>query len=254
MNSKNRDKDITRITYEFQSMTVKKIARLYGLEEKNCQRLLRKLCKADYLRKMVIPSTSNGRSPNLYYLGNKGAELLGVKPSKPKLNYEHTHMQRNIDVMIDIILGFKETDIECTVLSEHMIRTQEHEIIPDGAIRLKRADKSALFMVECDYGTEILRSKSCNHSDLDNKFCKYLNLFEKDELGYYENQFSQKFKRFRVLLICNDWNRLSAISHLITDKRYHFVWLTTLSALSKKSITGNIWYVPSLNKYDLSIT
>jgi len=248
-----RDVDIQKTIYEFQSMTVTKIGRLYGINEKTCQKILRRLCKAGYLRKMPIPSQSNGRSPNLFYLGTKGAELLGVSPSRPRLNYEHTHMQRNVSVYIDIILSFKSTEIDCSVFSEHLIRTQRQEIIPDGVVMLSRDSKAILLMLECDYGTEILRSKSGNHSDLENKLHNYLNLYESNNLGFYENHYSHKFNRFRVLLICSDSNRLNSISHLLTEKRFHFIWLATLSDLSKQTIAGNIWYVPSLGKHNLSI-
>ena len=248
-----RNSEILETISKFQSMTGKKIARLYGLNEKNCQRILRLLCNSGFLSKMKVPSVIDGKPPSLFYLSNKGAELLGVKPSKPRLNYEHTHMQRNVDIIIDIILAIKETDIMCLVMSEHQIRTQGQEVIPDGVMNLKRKKKSALFMIECDYGTEILKSTSGHHTDIENKLNSYLNLFENNCLAFYENHYSQKFNRFRTLFVCSDRNRMNAISHLLTDRPFHFIWLTTLSDLSKKSILGNIFYVPSLNKHNLSV-
>jgi hypothetical protein len=156
--------------------------------------------------------------------------------------------------MVEIITSFKsKEDTQCQVLPEHLIRASGQRLIPDGVFEVRKNNKTALFCLENDCGTEVVRSPTYSSDDIENKCLRYLEQFETNSIKLYERYFAETFNRFRVLFICNDVRRLDAISNLLTDEKFHFIWLTTISEFSKKTICGNIWYVPSLNKSNLSI-
>jgi len=250
----NRDIEIMEYIAKFQCLTSSQVSKLFSMHLKICQKRLRKLTKADYLRRVNIPRISGGRCQNLFYLGNLGASVLRVTPSKPRFTLQLSHQNKNTDLMVEIITSFKsKEDTQCQVLPEHLIRASGQRLIPDGVFEVRKNNKTALFCLENDCGTEVVRSPTYSSDDIENKCLRYLEQFETNSIKLYERYFAETFNRFRVLFICNDVRRLDAISNLLTDEKFHFIWLTTISEFSKKTICGNIWYVPSLNKSNLSI-
>ena len=249
-----RDIEIMEYSNKFQCLSSLQIARLFSMHLKVCQKRLRILVEADYLESVNIPRTHGGICQKLFYLGKQGATLLNATPSKPRFTLQLTHQNKTTDLMIDIIVSIKrKEDIQCEVMSEHEIRISGHINIPDGVLKVRRRDKTALFCLENDCGTEVVRSTSCNWEDIENKCLRYLEQFEANQVNLYENYFTEKFNRFRVLFVCSDNCRLNAISNLLTDEKFHFIWLTTINAFNREGICGNIWNVPSLNESNQSI-
>lgn len=251
----DRDKVLLKTVTNFQCMTTLQISRCFGMNIKVCQRRLRILYKAGYLQKTLVPSIKPGKSPYLYYLGNESASLLNAPISKPRFTLQLTHQQKNTDIMIEIILSFKSANIQCEVLPEHIIRITNHntEIIPDGAFMLTKDTKNALFLLENCSGTEIIKSPTLNQ-DIETKIIKYVELFKNDDIQFYENYFGCSFKRFRMLFISNNAQRLSSISNIVKDNDSNgFIWLTTLNQFMKHGVDGKIWYVPAHGEVDVSI-
>ena len=249
-----RDIEIMESIYKFQCLTSINLTTLFFGNIKVCQKRLRILVIADYLRSVNVPRVSGGRCLKLFYLGGRGASFLGVTPSKPRFTLQLSHQNKNTDLMVNIITSFKsKEDTQCQVMPEHMIRASGQRLIPDGVFMVRKKNKTALFCMENDCGTEVVRSPTYSSDDIENKCLRYLEQFETNSIKLYESQFAETFNRFRVLFVCNDVRRLDAISNLLTDEKFHFIWLTTLSEFSKKTICANIWHVPSLNKSSLSI-
>ena len=250
-----RDIEIMESIYKFQCLTSINLTTLFFGNIKVCQKRLRILVIADYLRSVNVPRVSGGRCQKLLYLGGRGASFLGVTPSKPRYTLQLSHQNKNTALMVSIIASFKsKEDTQCQVMPEHMIRASGQRLIPDGVFEVRKNNKTALFCLENDCGTEVVRSPTYSCEDIENKCLRYLEQFESDNnMKLYENYFSETFKRFRVLFICNDIRRLKAISNLLTDERYHFIWLTTISELYREKIYGDIWHVQSLSKSNLSI-
>jgi len=249
-----RDIEIMEYIYKFQCLTSVQLTLLFFMHPKVCQKRLRILVKWDYLRSVNIPRISGGRCQKLFYLGNQGASFLGVTPSKPRFTLQLSHQNKNTDLMVSIISSFKsKEDTQCQVLPEHLVRASVQRLIPDGVFEVRKNSKTALFCLENDCGTEVVRSPTYSSDDIENKCLRYLEQFETNSINFYESHFEEKFNRFRVLFICNDVRRINAISNLLADEKFHFIWLTTISEFNKKSICGNIWHVPSLNKSNLSI-
>ncbi len=247
-----RDLNILTSMFSFGFLTTAQIAELFGMHLKVCQRRLRVLVKKDYLRKVLIPTINQGGLHNLFYPGKQAEAFFDIQASRPRLNWKTSHAIKNIDVMIQIALTCKRLNLECNLLPENIIRRSGQDVIPDGAFNLRKNGRSALFCLENDSGTEVLRSPSFNN-DVENKILRYLELFEENNIGFYEQHFSQKFNRFRVLFIANNLNRLLGLSELLSEPECHFIWLSTLPKFNKEGICGNIWNVPANNEFNLSI-
>jgi len=250
----NRDIELKITINKFGYLTSKQTAKYCGISLKVAQRLLRRLARKDYLKAIPLPSKT-GRSPYLYILGTRGVQLLGVKQSRPRLTLNQNHLLLNIDILLEILVYFKSTEMHCDILPESTIRRSNQHInpIPDGAFMLSRNDKVALFLIETDSGTEILKSKSDTHDDIQGKFFRYTEIFEGNHVEFYEHYFSQKLTRFRTLFIFQNLTRLKTVSKLLSDKSHHFIWLTTLDELYTHGIAGNIWKVPALKQTGKSI-
>ena len=250
-----RDLEIIRYVGAFGCMTSGQVAILFGMNIKVCQRLLRRLCRADYLRNLPMPTVKAGRCPNLFYLGSQGAFLLDAEVSKPRLTLKLSHQRRNTDLMISIIREFSDSGLKCEVLPESVFRSinPSAELIHDGVFALRRNGKSALFMLENCSGTESVKSPSF-HEDIEVKMERYVELFEKPNIYLYENYFEQNFNRFRLLFITNNEQRKSLIGRLAMEHDKHgFIWITTLRDFQRHGVNAPIWAVPALDQYNRSI-
>lgn len=242
-----RDIDIQGAVGDFGAVTTQQLSRLFGMNIKVCQRRLRKLVEDDYLRFVSLPSTK-GKSPYLFYLGGRAEPLIGVSCGKTRLTLRLSHQMKNTDILIDIINSFKPTEIKCEALPEHLIRTAEQDVIPDGAFMLEKENRKALFLLENCSGTEIMRSPSHNQ-DIETKIIRYIEMFEGNNVYYYEDYFKCSFRRFRLLYITNDFKRLTAIGRVIRDHDIHgFICISTLSELKKNGVRSHIWNIPATNK------
>ena len=250
----NRDLALLKVLHFFKCMTIIQITTHLAWHKKLCQRRTRKLCQADYLRKVPVPTTKPGRSPSLFYLGERGALLLGVQSNKPRLTLELTHQMKNTDLMIQIMGEFKNSDIKCEALSEHLIRSlnPEADSYPDGSFILRKRDKNALFVLENCAGTEIIKSPS-NNQDIEIKMINYTDMYRSGDIGFYEQYFGLEFNRFRLLYITNNIQRLNSISPIVAEHDKHgFIWLTSMPEILK-GISAPIWHIPTTNQFNQSI-
>lgn len=227
------------------------VSLLFGLNLKFAQKKLRIFCQEKYLNKIKIPTTKVGKSPNLFYPGKKTEAMFCVQSVHPRLNSKTSHALKNIDLLIQIKIACQKADIECALLPEHIMRVAGLEVIPDGAFMLQKNNKAALFLCENDSGSEILKSQSFCNEDIENKIFRYEEMFNENQVDFFNQFFSQQFNRFRVLMITSNFIRLIHISSLLQDDKYNFIWLTTLQKFYKKGVLGNIWQTN--NQYGLSI-
>lgn len=252
-----RDIRILEEVNRFGCLTTAQISALFCLHLKVSQRRLRKLLQKDYLRKVSVPTIKSGRSPYLFYLGSKGAELLDSAINKPRLTLSLSHQIKNSDILIRILLDLKDSCFECEVMPEHLIRmaNSQAEIIQDGAfvLRDKESGKSCLFFLENCSGTIAVKSPTYN-SDIESRFLSYVEVFTDNDIALFENFFCCSFNRFRLLYITNNAQRLSALYRIISEHdKWGFIWLASLNDINKKGIAGNIWNVAAHNKSNLSI-
>ncbi|OPY88342.1 MAG: hypothetical protein A4E71_00553 [Smithella sp. PtaU1.Bin162] len=249
MHLEDRDKQIFSYLAKFHCLTAEHVALLFGMNIKNCQRRLRKLTARNYIQFIQSPGISAGKSPYLFYLGESGCELMNIEFKKPRLTVKLSHQQKNTDILVKIISDFRDSDILCEVIPEHILREEQPSIIPDAAFMLQRKSneatkKQALFLVENCEGTEIISSKSFNQ-DIEKKFISYVSYFNDGDTLLYDRLFGCSFKRFRVLYIASSLQRQNSISKIISSLDSDgFIWITTIELLEQKGIKAEIWQVP----------
>jgi len=252
MKLQDRDKQILKELFRFGCLTTHQIAQLFELNIKIAQRRLRIIKNEDYVRKMSIP-TKEGKSPYLFYPGKKAENIFQITSSKPRLTTQLTHQQKNTDILIKIKKSFKNTDIECNLLPEHIIRTAKQQLIPDGAVKLTRNNQSALFFVENCSGTETIKSPKYNE-DIENKIIQYTTKFQDNQIDIYNQLLEYNFLRFKLLYITNSTRRLDSISEIIKKHDQHgFIYITTIKAFYKNNIFSPIWTIPATNNPSASI-
>lgn len=247
-----RDTDILKAVYTFGFLTSLQVSTLFEMHLKVCQKRLRILVKAGYLKTVPLPTVNAGRSPNLFYLGRQAEAMLDVRSACPRMERKTSHAMKNADILIQAALDCKAQEVECSLLPEHTIRVAGLEVIPDGAFMLKRGERRALFLLENCAGTEALKSQAFYH-DIETKIIRYREIFEKNHVGFYENFFETELRRFRLLYIANNFTRLEAIIKLASEHDIHgFIWLTKLAEL-KKGVLADIWSVPAAEEINVSI-
>jgi len=252
MRLQERDIEIFDLIRRFHCLQVSQLVLLLDWHPKVCQRRIRKLIKEDYLRTVPMPTIKPGKPPYLIYLGAKGAELIGAVVEKPRLNRSLTHELKNNDLLINVLISFKESEIKCEVLPEHVLRQKKLDVIPDGAFALQKESRKVLFILENCSGSEIISSPSLNE-DIENKIIRHVEIFKNNNIGIYSNYFDHEFNRFRLLYVSNNYQRLSTISEVIEKHdELGFIWITSLNKFIK-DITGSIWLVPAKNQDNLSI-
>jgi Replication-relaxation len=108
-------------------------------------------------------------------------------------------------------------------------------IIPDATIILRKGDKSALFFVEVDNGTEPVTS-AAGYS-LAKKLGQYAAYFD----GEYERDFAWvgPLRGFRVCLIVPP-GRVRYVQHLVAQEEYDFVLTSTFDLLNG-GFGGLVW-------------
>ena len=121
---------------------------------------------------------------------------------------------------------------------------RKFKFTPDGVffIRDSVQNRSILFFLEVDCGTETLASPDRNVKDIRQKIINY-NLYF-DNLGYkrYEKLWGCKLNGFRLILLANTAERLVNLCRLVREMPpTDFIWLTEQSRMFEEGVSCNIW-------------
>ncbi|OHB50848.1 MAG: hypothetical protein A2Y10_15695 [Planctomycetes bacterium GWF2_41_51] len=122
--------------------------------------------------------------------------------------------------------------------------TSRKSFIPDGVFIITDTieNKSLLFFLEADCGSESLASAERHIKDVRQKIINYGAYF--DKLGYkrYEESWNCRFNGFRLLFITNALSRLNNLCRLVREMPpSDFIWLTQNQAVFKEGVSGKIW-------------
>lgn len=116
--------------------------------------------------------------------------------------------------------------------------------IPDGVFSIAddSRNKTVLFFLEVDMGTESLASPRRDRHDVRQKILNYQAHFRSQRYKRYERVWSCSLRGFRLLFVSHTAERLAAICRLVWDMRpTDFVWLTDHSRLISNGAWGEIW-------------
>jgi len=118
------------------------------------------------------------------------------------------------------------------------------DFIPDGVFSVisKEQNKSLLFFLEVDMGTESLNSSGLNSNNISTKIKNYRAYFQCQKYKRYETRWNTKFNGFRLLFLTNSTSRRSTLSRFIySDKTNDFIWITEQDQMFQHGIVGKIW-------------
>ena len=104
------------------------------------------------------------------------------------------------------------------------------------------ADKTCLFFLEVDRGTETMASPRRDKTDIRQKIINYQWYFESLAYKRYEDVFKCQLHGFRLLFLTSSRGRLVGLCELTQEIRpSNFVWLTECSSLFPDGVSAEIW-------------
>jgi hypothetical protein len=118
-------------------------------------------------------------------------------------------------------------------------------LIPDGifSISYTPQQKSLLFFLEADMGTETLTSQNPSRNDFRRKILEYQHIFQNQLYKRFESIFGCQFNGFRTLVVADSKGRHSQLCRLVKSmKSTGFIWLTDKDSIFTNGISDLIWF------------
>jgi hypothetical protein len=134
--------------------------------------------------------------------------------------------------------------------TEHITRIQlpedddKLEFIPDGIFTISDSvsNKTLLFFLEVDMGTETLASPARGFKDVRQKIVNYQDLFRSGRYKRYERFFNARLNGFRVLFVTHSPSRLKTLCQLTASMPpADFIWLSDRDQLFSSGLSDEIW-------------
>ena len=122
--------------------------------------------------------------------------------------------------------------------------SENHSMIPDGVFIItdKETEKTLLFFLEVDMGTETLVNTKLTPNDVRQKIINYQALFSTGQYKRYEKIFKAKLNGFRLLFLSNSPARLRALCKLAREMPpTDFVWLSVQDQMFSNGLSAEIW-------------
>ena len=123
-------------------------------------------------------------------------------------------------------------------------RGELRRFTPDAAFTITDTDrdKTILFLVEVDRGTEPFRGSDPVRSEIETKIWSYQEYFHTRRYKRYEQIFKASLNGFRLLFLTDTDSRLSGLSSLVrSSPPSDFIWITTGDRMHRHGISGFIW-------------
>ena len=103
-------------------------------------------------------------------------------------------------------------------------------------------EKTCLFFLEVDCGTETIASPKRDMTDIRQKILNYGAYFDSLRYKRYEEVFKHRLNGFRLLFLTNTLGRLVALCKLIQEMQStDFIWLTEYSRNFPGGVSAAIW-------------
>jgi len=115
-------------------------------------------------------------------------------------------------------------------------------MIPDGVFTISHKEKTILFFLEVDMGTETLASTKHEPRDVRQKIINYQSLFRSNHYKRYEKIFNATINGFRLLFLSNTFSRMKKICDLVQEMPpSDFIWITDQNHVFSQGISAEIW-------------
>jgi len=116
---------------------------------------------------------------------------------------------------------------------------------PDGVFSTKHREtqKTLLFFLEVDMGTETIASPKRDPRDIRQKILNYQKYFRSGRYKRYEKVWDCELNGFRLLFLTNTDSRLLALCRLVREMPpSDFVWITSLNKMFSDGLSAEIWF------------
>jgi len=262
---------------EYKFLTVKQLA---AISQRTLQVVRRRLRFIGSAQLVAMNEWGFGKGPgrreNIIILTEKGMELLrdkAILSSHAKyitdktpdsifidhdllvnwfiihlLQIERDNSQFAIQHLTPSSHNLKEGSAEKPLLMERFSISESSEdtytMIPDGVFTItnKDAEKTLLFFLEVDMGTETLAKTKQVSGDIRQKIVNYQMLFHNNHYKRYEKIFNTEFNGFRLLFLANMPARMKAICNLTQEiPPSNFIWVTDQKRMFSHGISAEIW-------------
>jgi len=119
------------------------------------------------------------------------------------------------------------------------------QFIPDGVFSIthrETEEKTLLFFLEVDMGTETIASMDRVPQDIRRKILNYQELFRSGDYKKNESVFESKLNGFRLLFLANSEARLISLCRLAREMPpSDFIWLTDQGRMFSHGLADKIW-------------
>lgn len=270
----SKEKDLIIVIADYQILLIEQIALLTGLGKREVQRKINNLNKKNLINFVSRkPSGKRGRNENIIVINEKGYEYIqNENLIKGKITIEKLFLDRSFNLEHQLLLNWfrihlefileKRQDLKfdfissstpflpsksngLPLISERLsIENLIVDFIPDGVFYIKseKQNKSLLFFLEVDMGTESLISRSSKSNNIAKKIKNYRAYFQTEKYKRYQKKWNTLFNGFRLLFITNSTDRRNSISNFVsTDKSNDFIWVTHQYDIFEKGLGGKIW-------------
>jgi DNA-binding MarR family transcriptional regulator len=275
------EKDCKTLAYiaEYRMLTVSQIAAMFGKKKQVARRRLRILEEKGLIEVVGYEfGRGRGRPEKSIGLTKHGIDLLKYKGLLKQdilyekvladclfcvdhqllLNWFRIHLNQIEKVLSRVSAKFfaynspflPKGSKDCMFITDYSpvpgSGIQGVKFTPDGVFGIKDsvADKTCLYFLEVDRGTETMASPKRDMSDVRQKIVNYQWYFQSGGYKRYEEAFKGKLYGFRLLFLTSTYGRLVALCKL-TQEMFprEFVWLTECNRIFPDGVSAEIWAI-----------
>ena len=165
--------------------------------------------------------------------------LLQIERMRPQFTTQHLTANSH-----SITEGKAEKPLLMERLSAGKASEETYTMIPDGVFIItdRESDKTILFFLEADRGTESLVKTENSPGDIRHKITGYQALFRSNRYKRYDRIFNAKFNGFRLLFLTINLGRKKSICDFVQTMRpSDFIWVADQSQMFSLGISAEIW-------------
>ena len=271
------DQELLAFLAECRVLTLSQVASIQKKSKQVTRRRMRALEEAG----VILSGTQGfgrfrGRPGKFLSVARKGADLLNLEgiplenviynfneenlrllDHQILVNWFRIHLQYIEQVIPQLSIQFlsptspflkRDQDNRPFIFEPHPIEGRERQsngFTPDGVFSISHSEKNKtlLFFLEVDLGTESIASPKRHPRDIRQKVTNYQRHFQSGQYKRYEKIWNCSLKGFRLLFLTNTNGRLAALCRLVQQMPpSDFVWLTDQERMFSHGLSAEIWF------------
>ena len=276
---KQNDLEILKTLAEYRLLTLSQLTVLQFSGKQVASRRLAQMANQGFVETIQRGlGQGRGRPENLFGVTPAGAQLLrdetvlrhSVSPDKVTgselvhceehqllVNWFRIHLMQIEKVLPNLKVRFlvptspflaEETGIVPWIKIENPAEEDRDQVLsftPDGVFAITdtgQGNKTVLFFLEVDMGTETLAAPEGNGKDIRQKVINYQTCFRLRSYKRFERGFGFPLNGFRLLFLAHDYARAQDLCRLVQEMRpSDFIWVTDQDRIFDRGLADAIW-------------